>query len=202
MSQNKCPNCNKFKKPWFELCWECTEKENKKPTCDICGTKVPEGHNLCKKHWLEKQEASKKIKKAEFIKEKISENFKEKFEGKFNSPYGKVKSKSELLLTYFFYSNGLSKVLYEKSLFLEKEYKPDFTIEDEKGNVIIFEHFSEMDEKYIEKMKQKINSYENFCKKNKECYFIYSLEKDLNNLSDNIGRLFNEKTPIKKAIWK
>ncbi len=30
MNKSICPNCGKDKKPWFALCWECGEKENKK----------------------------------------------------------------------------------------------------------------------------------------------------------------------------
>jgi hypothetical protein len=40
----KCPICGKQKKPWFELCWICMEKEKQKPKCEICGIEVPEGH--------------------------------------------------------------------------------------------------------------------------------------------------------------
>jgi len=30
----------------------------------------------------------------------------------------------------------------------------------------------------------------------------FGTEKELNNLSDNIGRLFEKETPTKKMIWK
>lgn len=30
MDKTICPNCGKDKKPWFPVCWECSEKESKK----------------------------------------------------------------------------------------------------------------------------------------------------------------------------
>jgi hypothetical protein len=48
------PNCGKPKKPWFNLCYDCNLKENQKPTCEVCGIEVEEGHYLCLKHWQER----------------------------------------------------------------------------------------------------------------------------------------------------
>ena len=83
MSNSVCPTCKNFKRPWFDLCFKCSEKKKKIPTCDICEIEVIEGHNLCKKHWLEKQEAKKEIGKVSYVKNKKEENFREKFQGKF-----------------------------------------------------------------------------------------------------------------------
>ena len=58
MERTFCPNCGNPKKPWFALCWECSEEEKQKPKCEICGIDIPEGHNLCKTHWKEKQEGT------------------------------------------------------------------------------------------------------------------------------------------------
>ena len=68
MSKKKCPNCGKTKKSWFALCWDCTEKEKQNPKCEICNEAVPEGHTLCKTHWIEKQQSRKKLKNIEYVK--------------------------------------------------------------------------------------------------------------------------------------
>lgn len=202
MSSNKCPNCGKPKKPWFPLCWECQEKEISKPKCDVCGVEVPEGHNLCKEHWLEKQKEKQNIKKIDYVKKKKEEDFRTKFEGNFVSPYGKVKSKSELLISYFLYSNEISRVLYEPPLNLSnKEVRPDFVIDDGKGNTIILEHFSEIDEEYKKKMQEKIKLYDDLCKNESNFFFVYTTEDDICNLKDKVGSKLNE-TPLKKIIWK
>lgn len=62
MSKIICPKCGKAKKPWFELCFDCSEKEKQKPTCEVCGKEVQEGYHLCMEHWKEKQEEKKKLK--------------------------------------------------------------------------------------------------------------------------------------------
>jgi len=93
--------------PWFDLCFDCNEKEKQKPTCEICGKEVPEGHYLCTEHWKEKKEEEKKLKQIDYVKDKKETDFREKFEGKFYFNGQKVKSKSELLLLYFFEANGL-----------------------------------------------------------------------------------------------
>src|SRR5882724_10152294 len=101
----KCPNCGKPKKPWFALCWECTEKEKQKPRCEICGKDIPEGHNLCKEHWIEKQEGKKHLKNLDSFVTKKEIEYKEKFEGKYYFNSQKVKSKSELIICYFLAAN-------------------------------------------------------------------------------------------------
>lgn len=198
MSKTTCPKCGSPKYPWFELCFNCNEKEKQKPTCEICGKEVPEGHNLCKEHWLEKQEEKKKLKQIDYVKGKKETDFKEKFEGKYHSPFGKVKSKSELLIAYFLHLNGI-KVNYEVSMQIgDQNLRPDFVIEDDKGNTIILEHFGS------EKSKEewKIPIYTKFCKENERCFFIYTNEDDIFNLKDALGMKFNKETPLKKAIWK
>ena len=106
-SDSSCPKCGKAKKSWFPLCWECTEKEKQKPSCEICGTEVPEGHTLCKTHWKEKFDDKKKIQSIEYVKAKKESEFKEKFEGKYYFNSQKVKSKSELIICYFLTANGI-----------------------------------------------------------------------------------------------
>lgn len=200
--KTKCPKCGGYKKPWYKICWECSEKEKEKNTCEVCGIEIPEGHTLCKEHWLEKQKRKQEIKNINYIKEKKEEDFKEKYEGKYQSPYGKVKSKSELLITYFLYSNEVSKILYEPAMNLgNKDLRPDFVIEDRKGNTIILEHFGELDENYKKKMQEKIKAYEELCKKEENFYFIYTTEEDICNLKDKLGEKLN-KTPLQKIIWK
>jgi len=141
MNKNVCPKCGNEKKPWFELCFDCNEKEKQKPTCEVCGKEVPEGHYLCTEHWKEKQEEKKKLKQIDYVKDKKETDFREKFEGKYHSPFGKVKSKSELLIAYFLHLNGI-KVNYEVSMQIgDQNLRPDFVIEDDKGNMIILEHF-------------------------------------------------------------
>lgn len=198
MNKNICPKCGNPKKPWFDLCFDCNEKEKQKPTCEVCGKEVPEGHYLCAEHWKEKQEEKKKLKQIDYVKEKKETDFREKFEGKYHSPFGKVKSKSELLIAYFLHLNGI-KVNYEISMQIgDQNLRPDFVIEDDKGNTIILEHFGS------EKSKEewKIPLYTKFCKENERCFFIYTNEDDIFNLKDALGMKFNKETPLKKAIWR
>lgn len=193
-----CPKCGKPKMPWFEFCFDCNKKEKQKPRCEICGIEVQEGHILCKEHWIEREEAKKKIKQIDYVKEKKETDFREKFEGKYHSAFGKVKSKSELLIAYFLHLNGL-KVSYEMSMQIgDQNLRPDFVIEDDNGNIIILEHFGS------EKSKEewKIPLYTKFCKENKKCSFIYTNEEDIFNLKDNLGMKFNKETPLKRALWK
>jgi len=193
-----CPKCGNQKKPWFELCFDCNEEEKRRPTCEICGIDVPEGHNLCKPHWKEKQEDKKKLKQIDYVKGKKETDFREKFEGKYYSPFGKVKSKSELLIAYFLHLNGI-KVNYEMSMQIgDQNLRPDFVIDDDKGNTIILEHFGS------EKSKEewKVPLYSKFCKENANCFFIYTKEEDIYNLRDALGVKFNKETPLKRAIWK
>src|SRR3989344_2261296 len=90
----KCSTCGKAVKGWFKHCFECNEKVKQKLTCEKCDVEVPEGHTLCITHWKEKQD-------------KLNGSFHDKFEGKFYFNGMRVKSKSELLLLYFFEANGL-----------------------------------------------------------------------------------------------
>jgi len=198
MQNTICPKCGNPKKPWFELCFDCNELERQKPMCEVCGKSIPEGHYLCTEHWKEKQEGKKKIEQIDYVKDKKIIEFKEKFEGKYYSPFGKVKSKSELLIAYFLHQNGI-KVIYEMSMQIgNQNLRPDFVIDDDKGNTIILEHFGS------EKSKEewKIPIYLKFCKENAGCFFIRTNEEDIYNLKDTLGMKFNKETPLKKAIWK
>ena len=98
-------------------------------SCEVCGKEVPEGHYLCKEHWKEKLEGKKKLEQINYVKSKKETDFREKFEGKYYFNGQKVKSKSELLLLYFFEANDL-KCQYETRIYLPggKEYRPDFII--------------------------------------------------------------------------
>ena len=200
MDKTICPKCGKPKKTWFALCWDCTEKEKQKPKCEICNTEVPEGHTLCKTHWLERQTDKKKIKSLEFVTTKKEQEFKEKFEGKYYFNSQKVKSKSELIICYFLYANGLQ-FQYEPSLNFEKEFRPDFVIDDNKGNLIIIEHFGMNDDTYFKKRSEKENLYKKLCSENPEFHFVWTDEEDIYNLKDRLGKKLNE-TPLKKHLWR
>ena len=194
-----CPNCGNPKKPWFKLCFDCNEKDKQKPTCEVCGVEVPEEHNLCKKHWKEKQDQKKKLMQIDYVKDKQETDFKEKFQGKFYFKGMPVKSKSELLLLYFFEANGLT-FQYETPLYLnEKEYRPDFIITDG-DNQIIIEHFGVNEENYNKKKEAKIKEYEELYK-DKCWFFIWTDEGDMYNLRDKLGKKLNQ-TPLKRVIWK
>ena len=52
----------------------------------------------------------------------------------------KIKSKSELLICYFLFANDV-KFQYEPHMDLDGELRPDFVLEDSKGNNVILEHF-------------------------------------------------------------
>ncbi len=197
-NSSSCPKCGNYKKPWFNLCFDCNKKENQKPSCEICGIEIPEGHYLCKNHWSEKKNEERKIKQIDYVKEKKETDFRSKFEGKYHSPFGKVKSKSELLIAYFLHLNGLT-VNYEMQMDIEGQtLRPDFVIEDGKGNFIILEHFGS--EQSNEKWKLSI--YKKFCEKNPDCFFIHTREKDIYNLKDCLGSKFNKQTPLHKSIWR
>lgn len=200
MDKTICPKCGKTKKTWFPLCWECTEKEKQKPKCEICGIEVPEGHTLCKNHWLEKNEDKKKLKSIEYVKTKKEIEFKEKFEGKYYFNSQKVKSKSELLICYFLSANGVN-FQYEPSMHLDKEIRPDFVIDDLKGNTIILEHFGMDDDGYNKKRSEKEAEYKKLCETDKTFYFISTDEEDIFNLKDRLGKKLNT-TPLKKPLWK
>jgi len=200
-NSTKCPNCGKPKKPWFKLCFECNEKEKQKPTCEVCGIDIQEGHTLCLKHWQERKDKNRDIKKIKYVKSAKEKEFKEKFEGKYYFNSMKIKSKSELLICYFLYANDV-KFTYEPSMDIEGEMRPDFVIEDNKGNIIILEHFGGNDDKYIRKKNVKIRKYTKFCNDNKNYYFIQTDEEDIKNLKDKLGKKFNDDTPLNKALWR
>jgi hypothetical protein len=200
MDKTIYPKCGKTKKTWFPLCWECTEKEKQKPKCEICGIEVPEGHTLCKNHWLEKNEDKKKLKSIEYVKTKKEIEFKEKFEGKYYFNSQKVKSKSELLICYFLSANGVN-FQYEPSMHLDKEIRPDFVIDDLKGNTIILEHFGKDEEGYNKKRSEKEVEYKKLCERDNSFYFISTDEEDIFNLKDRLGKKLNG-TPMKKPLWK
>lgn len=200
MDKTICPNCGKPKKPWFALCWDCTEKEKQKPKCEICGVEVPEGHTLCKAHWKEKFDEKKKLQSIEYVKTKKETEFKEKFEGKYYFNSQKVKSKSELLICYFLSANGIH-FQYEPMMDLEKEIRPDFVIDDQKGNLIILEHFGMDDETYNQKKEAKEKEYKKLCDEQGNFYFVSTNEDDIYNLKDRLGKKLNA-TPLKKPLWK
>lgn len=200
MDKTICPNCGKSKKPWFALCWDCTEKEKQKPKCEICGIEVPEGHTLCKTHWKEKFEDKKKLQSIDFVKSKKETEFKEKFAGKYYFNSQMVKSKSELLICYFLSANGVH-FQYEPMMTLEKEFRPDFAIDDGKGNMIILEHFGMNDESYVLKREAKEKEYKKLCSQNPNFYFVSTTEEDICNLKDRLGKKFND-TPLKRVMWK
>lgn len=200
MSQIECPCYGKHKKPWFPLCWECTEKVKQKPKCEICDTEVPSGHTLCKKHWLEKMEHKKKLKSIDYVKRMKESEFKEKYEGKFYFNSQKVKSKSELLICYFLTANGVS-FQYEPLMTLHKEIRPDFVLDDFKGNTKILEHFGLKDDNYRKGQKEKETEYKKLCTEKNDFFFKSTNEDDICNLKDNLGKKLNL-TPLKKPLWK
>jgi hypothetical protein len=126
--------------------------------------------------------------------------FKEKFEGKFYFNSQKVKSKSELLICYFLTANGIN-FQYEPLMTLNKEIRPDFVIDDQKGNTIILEHFGMSSQKYMAKRKDKEIEFEKLCSENQNFYFVSTEEHDIFNLKDILGKKLNQ-TPLKKALWK
>ncbi|MEI9958751.1 MAG: hypothetical protein WDM90_21125 [Ferruginibacter sp.] len=184
MDKTICPSCGKSKKPWFALCWECTEKENQKPKCDVCNIEVPEGHHLCKTHWKEKQEDTQKLKSIDFVKAKKETEFREKFPGKYSFGAYKVKSKSELLICYFLTSNGIH-YQYEPVMHFDKEIRPDFVIDDYSGHTIIIEHFGMNDAKYNANREIKERDYNKLCKENKNFHFVSTDEEDMFNLKES-----------------
>jgi len=200
MDKTICPNCGKPKKPWFHLCWECTEKEKQKPKCEVCGVEIPEGHTLCKPHWIEKNEGKRKLQSIDYVKTKKEIEFKEKFEGKFYFNSQKVKSKSELLICYFLSANGVN-FQYEPTLSLEKEFRPDFVIDDLRGNNIIIEHFGMDEDNYNKKRAEKESEYKKLCEKDQTFHFICTDEEDIFNLKDKLGKKLNQ-TPLKRVLCK
>ena len=202
MSSTKCPLCGEYKKPWFKFCWECSEKESKKPTCEICNAEVPEGHTLCKTHWKEKQEEKKKLNQVNFVKTKKELDYREKYEGTYYFGGQKVKSKSELLICYFLKANNIQ-FQYDMPFYStedSKEVRPDFILQDEDNNTIILEHFGLNDEKYVRNMNEKRELYKKFCENTKKFFFVETCEEDMKKLSEKLGKKLNS-TPLKRAIW-
>jgi len=195
----KCPSCGKPKKAWFKLCYECNEKEKQKPTCEVCGVEVQEGYYLCKTHWQERQDEKKDLKKLKYVKDRKEQEFKEKFEGKFYFNSQRVKSKSELLICYFLTANHIQ-FQYEPMMNIEGEIRPDFVLDDGKGNYIILEHFGVDDKEYTRKKEEKIKKYKQLCEKHQNFFCKYTDEDDIFNLKDRLGKKLNE-TPLKKALW-
>jgi len=200
VENNTCPSCGKTKKPWFKLCYECNEKEKQKPSCEVCGIEVPEGHFLCKAHWIEHKEEKKKLQSFKYATNKKEQEFKEKFKGKFYFNSQRVKSKSELLICYFLEANGVQ-FQYEPMMNIEGEMRPDFVLYNNKGDSIILEHFGLDDKEYVERKNQKIAKYQRLCSDSEEFYFISTGEEDMHNLKDRLGKKLNE-TPLKKVMWK
>lgn len=200
IDKSVCPICGNAKKSWFALCWDCSEKEKQKPRCEVCGIEVPEGHTLCKVHWKEKFDDKKQLKSIEYVKSKKETEFKQKFEGKYYFNSQMVKSKSELLICYFLTTNGIS-FQYEPLLTLDKEIRPDFVIDDHKGNTIILEHFGMDDPAYNSKRDIKEQGYRKLCLEQTNFFFISTDEEDIYNLKDKLGVKLNL-TPLKRAMWK
>ena len=200
MEATKCPSCGNPKKPWFKLCYDCNEKEKQKPTCEVCGIDVPEGHYLCKEHWIERKEQSTDLKKIRYVKSKKEKEFKEKFEGKYYFNSQRVKSKSELLICYFLEANGVQ-FQYEPPMEIDGEVRPDFVLFDAKGHYVILEHFGLDDTGYKKRKNEKIQKYKSLCDSKKEFQFISTVEDDMFNLKERLGKKLNG-TPLKKALWK
>ncbi|MEI9945803.1 MAG: hypothetical protein WDN26_16480 [Chitinophagaceae bacterium] len=200
MDKNICPECGNPKKPWFALCWECSELEKLISRCEVCGVEVPEDHTLCRTHWKEKFEGKKEIQRIDYVKTKKETEFKEKFEGKYYFNSQKVKSKSELLICYFLTANGIH-FQYEPVMTLSKEFRPDFVIDDQNGNTIILEHFGLENSDYILRREAKEKEYKKLCSKYPNFFFIWTDESDIYNLKERLGKKLNG-TPIKKVMWK
>jgi predicted nuclease of restriction endonuclease-like RecB superfamily len=194
-----CPQCGQAKKPWFELCWPCGEKEKQKPTCEVCGAKVEEGHTLCKQHWLEKKRQEKP--KTAPAKKKPTTDYKEKYQGKFYFNSQRIKSKSELLICYFLTANQIQ-FQYETPLFInDQRYRPDFVLDDGKGHLVILEHFGGDGPAYLKRKQKKIKEYTTLCNQSPEFHFVWTDEEDIYNLKERLGDKLN-RTPLKKPLWK
>lgn len=214
MSSTKCPECGNYKKPWFPKCYDCIKKEKKKPTCNVCSEEVPEGHTLCKKHWLEAQDSKKKIRQTEYVKKQKEKEIKEIEELKkkkqkevndryyrFNYDNNVFKSKSEFIL-YLVLSKNFKSVIYEAgNLCLPENYEPDFVIDDEDNNTLIIEHFGMKHKKYAETKEQKKLKYDELCKQDKKTFFIYTEEKDICNIRKALSEKLKN-TPFNKVLWK
>ena len=193
-------DCGNSKKPWFTKCYDCLKKDKETPKCLVCGITVPEDHTLCKQHWKEQQEDKKKIKQVEFVKKKKEETFDEKYKGKYRFDKMDFKSKSELIIYLFLKANG-KKPFYEETLYLDKDYKPDFIIHDDENNTLIIEHFGMDEEKYKINMQHKIEEYTKLCASKENFYFVYTIENDMYNLKEVLGKKLKD-TPFSKTLWK
>lgn len=198
---NACPNCGKQKKYWFPLCFECSEKESQRPKCEICGEPTPEGHTLCKKHWAEKQEEKKKLKSIDYVKSKKEIEFKDKYQGTYYFNSTMVRSKSELIICYFLFTNGIN-FQYERAITLQgKELRPDFVIDDLAGNFVILEHYGMDSNAYNKKTDEKRRAYEELFTEQPIFHYIETDEEDILNLKDKLGKKLNS-TPLRRAFWK
>jgi len=200
MKMNKCPNCGNLKKPWFDMCYDCSLKEKQKPKCEVCGVEVQEGHDLCLKHWKEKQEEKKNLKKIEYVENKKKQEFREKYEGKYDFNCIPFKSKSEVIIYLFLLQNNLHPFYEETMNFNGHSYHPDFVIE-EGDNTIIIEHFGINEIQYSNTMNEKIEQYKKLCNENDNFHFIWTTEEDLTNLKVKLGTKLN-KTPLERPRWK
>jgi predicted nuclease of restriction endonuclease-like RecB superfamily len=200
-NKTTCPQCGQPKKPWFELCWTCGERERQKPTCEVCGVKVEDWQTLCDQHWLEKKRGEKSTPKAKTTKKKNQTDYQEKYQGKFYFNSQRIKSKSELLICYFLTANQIQ-FQYETPLFInDKRYRPDFVLDDGKGHLVILEHFGGDSEAYLKRKRTKIKEYTALCKQSPEFHFVWTDEADIYNLKERLGDKLNQ-TPIKKPLWK
>ena len=112
-----------------------------------------------------------------------------------------MKSKSELLICYFLSANQVQ-FAYEPAMTINgKEIRPDFVLDDGRGNSIIIEHFGLDDEEYKKKKKTKTEAYKELCKNDSQFYFVDTTEEDIYNLKDKLGKKLNT-TPLKKVMWK
>ena len=137
MTSITCPKCGNQKKPWFKLCWDCSEKEKQKPKCEVCGKEIKERHKLCLEHWKEKEEAKKKLGQIQFVEEKKKEEFREKYQGKYYINQIPFKSKSEVIIYLFLVRNGLHPLYEEEMNFDGHCYHLDFVVHDKNNNTII-----------------------------------------------------------------
>ena len=82
-----------------------------------------------------------------------------------------------------------------------QEIRPDFVLDDQKGNTIIIEHFGLDDAHYQKKRREKELEYERLCAEQPGFYFISTDEEDMYNLKERLGRKLND-TPLKNILWK
>jgi predicted nuclease of restriction endonuclease-like RecB superfamily len=84
---------------------------------------------------------------------------------------------------------------------IDGEIRPDFVLNDDRGNLVILEHFGMDDQEYLRKKKEKIAKYTKLCEKQNNFYCQFTDESDMYNLKDNLGKKLNN-TPLKKVLWK